>query len=406
MSAMRNMAILLAAAGLALAAACDRSPQALQDGLPAARAPDGAALFARLARDPSFFPIGVWLQSPQRLDQYRSIGVNLFVGTNGELTAEDLERFGNAGVFVIADRTEGFPLSRAEGVVLGWRVPGEPDNAQKQADGRWGACVAPAQLLTQYRELKALDRRPVFLNFGRGVAQLGWNGRGSCTGNAETYYPDGARGGDIVSFDIYPVASASGRLELVAEGVRNLVRWSRQSDPRRPVWNYIEAAPILGGAVPTPAQLRSEVWLSIINGSRGILYFPWRVSDHGERVREDALFGYPELVAAVRTINHEVRSLAPVINRGRRLAGLTVTSSTGAPVSAVALQYRRSIYLFAALERPVPATVSFAAPWLRAKKVVRTAGDAVASGDGGFADSFDGYGVRLYRIDGIDAARR
>ena len=30
--------------------------------------------------DPSFFPIGVWLQSPTRAPQYRAIGVNTFVG--------------------------------------------------------------------------------------------------------------------------------------------------------------------------------------------------------------------------------------------------------------------------------------------------------------------------------------
>ena len=37
------------------------------------------------------------------------------------------------------------------------------------------------------------------------------------------------------------------------------------------VWNVIETTHINSQAMPTPHQVRAEVWMSLIHGSRGIL---------------------------------------------------------------------------------------------------------------------------------------
>ena len=40
----------------------------------------GARFANGLPRDPAWFPLGVWLQSPHNAQRYRDIGVNLYVG--------------------------------------------------------------------------------------------------------------------------------------------------------------------------------------------------------------------------------------------------------------------------------------------------------------------------------------
>src|ERR1019366_3378592 len=102
-------------------------------------------------------------------------------------------------------------------VISAWLQPDEPDDAQPGADGGYGPCIDPAKVQRNYRQLKALDpARPVVLNLGRGVADVNWVGRGSCTGHTDMY-PEYARGADILSFDLYPV-NAGLPIDLIARG--------------------------------------------------------------------------------------------------------------------------------------------------------------------------------------------
>ena len=41
----------------------------------------------------------------------------------------------------------------------------------------------------------------------------------------------------------------------------------------KPVWNVIETTRINSPQGPTPAQVEAEVWMALIHGSRGIVYF-------------------------------------------------------------------------------------------------------------------------------------
>ena len=62
---------------------------------------------------------------------------------------------------------------------------------------------------------------------------------------------------------------------------------------------------------PTPAQVEAEVWMSLIHGSRGIVYFAheWEPVFREARLLEDA-----EMLAAVTRINAQIGALAPVLN--------------------------------------------------------------------------------------------
>jgi hypothetical protein len=116
--------------------------------------------------------------------------------------------------------------------------------------------------------------RPVLLNLGQGVAWDNWIGRGVRRNHPEDY-PEYVKGCDIVSFDIYPAvhdkAEVAGKLEFVARGVERLGQWTRGE---KIIWNCIEASRISNPQVkPTPDQVRAEVWMALIHGSRGLIYF-------------------------------------------------------------------------------------------------------------------------------------
>jgi hypothetical protein len=127
-----------------------------------------------------------------------------------------------------------------------------------------------------------------------------------------------------------------GRLEYVAKGVRNLRQWAREDAV---VWNVVEASRISNtDAKVNGAQLRAQVWMSIINGSRGIVYF---VHQFQPRFVEASLLQDEALSQAVREVNAEVRALARVIN----------AAESRVTVDPIALSIQRFVEL-----RPAPRT--------------------------------------------------
>ena len=245
----------------------------------------------RLAASPSLgrqpirrsrvFPIGVWLQQPRDAAHYKAAGINLYVGLWQGPTARQLAALKKAGMRAITMQNKLGPDPRYRDTIVGWLHQDEPDNAQAH-NPKWltkwlgyGAPVSPKKIAAASRRILAADAtRPMFLGLGQGVAWDGWRGRGSRINHPEDY-PAYVRSGDIVAFDIYPIGhpdkAISGRLEYVARGVSRLVEWSR--DGQR-VWNTVAASGIHVDRIKlTPSQLRSQVWMSLIHGLRGIVYF-------------------------------------------------------------------------------------------------------------------------------------
>jgi hypothetical protein len=52
-------------------------------------------------RDPSFFPISVWLQDPSRAPQYKAIGINVFVALWKGPTETQLAELSKHGMRVV-----------------------------------------------------------------------------------------------------------------------------------------------------------------------------------------------------------------------------------------------------------------------------------------------------------------
>jgi len=64
------------------------------------------------------------------------------------------------------------------------------------------------------------------------------------------------------------VNNNNANLTMVAQGVDNLKRWS---NGQKIQWNWIETTQITAGtgATPTPAQVKAEVWMSLVHGANG-----------------------------------------------------------------------------------------------------------------------------------------
>jgi hypothetical protein len=350
----------------------------------------------------NFFPIGVFEQSPNHIAEFKGIGINTFVGFYGGLDQASLATFANAGMPLIPTQNSVGLTSPQKSAVVGWDQLDEPDNAQPNGSGGYGPCLTPTQIVAAYNGIRANDTtRPVFLNFGRGVADTTWSGRGSCAGETTSYYPFAVTGGDIISFDVYPVAEYLGELQLVPNGVDNLKTWIAASGTGKIIWNFVEGAPIFSGATPTAAQVRAEVWMSLIHGSQGIIYFVHQFSASGSLVREDGIFNSPSLVSAVTAINAEVTTLAPVLNSPSIANAVSVSSPATTPISTMVKQANGSTYVFAVAMLNNAGTAAFTLTNIANGSIQVLGENRQLSISGGvFQDAFAGYGVHLYQIAG------
>ena len=187
-------------------------------------------------------------------------------------------------------------------------------------------------------------------------------------------------------------ATVHGNLEFVGQGVANLVEWS---GGEKIVWNFIETTHINHPTVrPTASQIKTEVWMSIIHGSMGIMYF---VHEWEPSFREDGIFRYPNVVQGVREINAQVASLAPVLNSPTVEEGADVEAAV--PIARMVKEYDGSTYLFAVAMRNQAAPATFTLPAMQGGQVEVIGEDRMlAFSDGRFQDNFSGYGVHLYKI--------
>ncbi len=384
-----------------------------------------------LPTDPGFFPLTVWGQSPRNAGKYKKAGVNMYVSLHRGPTAAQLAGLRRAGMPVICHQNDLGLRNRDEKLIVGWMHGDEPDNAKslkgywkndiarikrewpqlKDTKIRWAVPVPPGRIQEGYARMRSRDRtRPILLNLGRSVAHENWHGRGHRTGKLEDY-PEYVKGCDIVCFDIYPVAfsrepAVKGKLWYVPKGVMRLRKWTRG---RKIVWNCVEASngvKGLGGS-PDPSIVKTEVWMSIIHGSRGIIYF---VHQFKPRFIEASVFTHPRMAKGFAAINKQVTALARVINSPTVKGGASVTSSVPAsaelaaagldPIAVMVKKHGGATYLFSVRMEGTPAQGTFRVKGLssRASAEVIGEGRTLSVRGGALSDRFQGYEVHLYRI--------
>lgn len=362
--------------------------------------------------DPTYIPIGIWAQNSAYAEAYQDLGVNLYVHLHGGPTEAQLAPLHEAGMQAIARQNdyarslldEQSPLLET---IVAWMHRDEPDNAQPAAEGGYGPPVPPEriqQLAEQWREVD--PTRPIYLNLGWGVGWDGWHGRGVRTNHPEDY-PQYTKGSDIVSFDIYPANmrqhAVHGELWRIAYGTQRLRDWTAEY---KPVWSIIEAR---SGVSPT--QLRAQVWMSIIHGATGIVWFVHEF-DSGGLVTDRAILDHDELRPVFRELNQQLHDFAAVIHAPTVNDRLTTELIHGdsddqilqeygvAPVGAMLKEHDNALYLFAVHMRGGEARARFAIADLAGTHEAEALGEGrtVIFRDGQLDEGFEAWDSAIYRI--------
>jgi hypothetical protein len=350
-------------------------------------------------QDPSFFPLCVWVQAPSNAVKYRAAGINTYVGLWQGPTDEQLAELKRNGMQVICHQNATALKHKNDPMILAWMHGDEPDNAQaKRGGGGYGPPIASEKIFEDYKKLKESDpSRPVLLNLGQGVAWDNYIGRGVRRNHPEDY-PEYVKGCDIASFDIYPAChdnkEVAGKLWFVADGVSRLKKWT---DDKQQVWNCIECTRISNpDAKATPQQVKAEVWMSIIRGSRGIIYFCHQFKP---RFIEAGMLADAEMTAGITKVNQQIKELAAVIKSPSLDQGLTVTSATpDVPVEAVLKQHGDSRYVFAVGMRDGTTKATFRIDGAKGSVEVLGEDRRIEIKDGAFEDEFRPWDVHLYRV--------
>jgi hypothetical protein len=383
--------VLAATTGLAQTASATEGPA----GSPYAQWSHG------LPADANYFPIAVWLQSTGNAAKYKAAGINLYIGLWNGPTEEQLAALKEAGMPVICEQNKVGLKHKDDPTIVAWMHGDEPDNAQSLGAGKgYGPPIEPNKIIADYQRIREADpTRPVMLNLGQGVAWDGWIGRGVRTNHPEDY-KEYVKGGDIVSFDIYPVVhdrkDVTGKLWLVPFGVDRLREWS---GGKKVVWNCIECTRISNDTrKATPQQVKAEVWMSLIHGSMGLIYF---VHEWKPKFNEHALLDDPEMLPAVTALNRQIKDLAPALNSPTVKEAASVSSSSpDVPIDLMVKKHGGATYVFVVAMRDGQTQATFQVQGLAGKAKVEVLGEnrTVEAADGKFQDSFRAWDVHLYVI--------
>lgn len=360
--------------------------------------PGGAAYFARWpngpSSDPSFFPIMVWMQNPDNAARFRDHGVNFFTGLWQGPTETQLAGLAGAGMPAACSQSGIWEQHLGDTSIEAWLQPDQPDDAQLQPDGTYGACIEPSSIVADYTTMVANDpTRPVFMNLGRGVVDANWEGRGSCSGRSDMY-PEYVKGADVLTFITYPV-NAGLPLDTLGRGVDALRGYSGDA---KPVVAAVEATNIAGAGGPTREQIRAEVWLALVHGAGGIQYFCHRTAPDVDETAciDDATSG-----DAMRAVDAEVTELAPVLNAPSLANAVTAEASpTSAAVDTMTKRSDGSMYVFAVSPEEGTVSAHFTLTDGPASGTAEVLGEgrSLSVTSGAFSDEFSSYGVHLYRL--------
>jgi len=186
-------------------------------------------------------------------------------------------------------------------------------------------------------------------------------------------------------------------LWFVARGVERLRQWT---DDQKPAWACIECTRIgETGRKPTPSEVRAEVWMALIHGARGLIYF---VHQFKPKFVEAGLLEDSEMLAAVTTLNRQITELAPVLNSPTATNAVTVTTGDPAvPVATMVKTFNGQRHLFAVAMRGQATMAEFSLQDHAANVRVEVLGESrsLIATNGVFADRFAPWEVHLYRVE-------
>ena len=242
---------------------------------------------------PPRFVLGVWYQPGASFTKWKKRGINTIVGRDmegGKTPRENwLKQLDQAGLYSIR-QPEGDPIADGKDPrLLAWFViRDEPDVAYRDGD----AGTAPADALRERDRLRnASPSTPLFINVSGSYVIDAFRGASRPSVDDYRAYLESA---DWISNDHYPVTSWARpdwidlRLPIAErreESNRFTIGWvlTRLSEwsGGKPQFAILETSNQNLTWVPprkrrgvSPDELRGQIWHAIINGARGLIYFP------------------------------------------------------------------------------------------------------------------------------------
>jgi hypothetical protein len=162
----------------------------------------------------------------------------------------------------LPDPAQDIAKHKNDHLLLAWAQMDEPD-----ANGNLSQNMSA--LRSRYASLNALPGHPpIYTNMGGSDLMV----TGQAYQQAFTYT-------DWTANDIYPVSGwlderfTRGELTLVGKALAQMDAFA----PGKPRFDWIETNNILGKGDPTQAEVRAEIWIAVVAGARGILYFQEQV---------------------------------------------------------------------------------------------------------------------------------
>jgi len=344
-----------------------------------------------------FFVIGVISQPLESFDKWKQRGINTLLEVPQHHDPDAWDRAAQAGGFRIIRRPARNPradMGRKD--VLAWSHWDEPDAAGRISE--WTPMFERT-----YREWRAIDpNRKIFINFAG--PDISWfaTRTDEYSRHYASHYPRLIATADWVANDLYPSAgylnqahkARRGDITLIGEPIRVL----RQMTDK-PQFVFIEASDIERGNVPgarrpTAPEMRAQIWYAVIQGVRGIFYFPAVVGTGGFQF--DGV--PPDLVAEMTRQNALLAQLGPVLQG--EVNPKSVRVEVAAPLEAGWRQARDSAVVIVVNPRgePVRGAQIRVTGVQSASATVLGGGAALPIRDGVMTDNFEAHGVRIYRI--------
>jgi hypothetical protein len=237
------------------------------------------------------------------------------------------------------------------------------------------------------------------LNLTSGYMEMGGK---KLSNDRRAYYQTVVGGSDILSFDYYPIYgwNRPDRLMWVAEGVSQLRALGGEN---RAVMECIETSKgsqwvdYAKQIDVKPMHTRSEVWMAIIRGATGIMYFT-----HAWRPAFNEFEPTEEMRAELKRLNEQITRLTPAIMADEFKGKVAIAFDGDLHGEVMAREHEGSIYLFVnnldLKWRPGKAQISVEGLKKGTKIEVIDEGREIVAEDGRFGDDFEPLAVHLYRF--------
>ncbi|NLX58318.1 MAG: hypothetical protein GXY74_04425 [Phycisphaerae bacterium] len=386
--------------------------------------------------DPNWFPIGVWAQNVSDARRYSEAGVTMYVALGGKTNEAQFDELKKHNLYAVCTQNDAGLANLENKTLIGWQQLDEPDiaksaafwkehrpgksfaeiaaevwpDAPKRQWAEYGPPYPPKWIQQTYAQWRQKDpNRPVFLNVTFGFFRP-YGARMFRKDHPEDYI-EYIKGCDIICYDFYPGRGQhpdiDGKFWVVPEGVKRL---RQMCEGKRIVWVCIEAMKPF--KLHTPRTSKAQVWMSLIHGAQGIVYFVHQMGppDRGDMFIHNSVFSDKEMLDTFTETNKRILSLAPVLNRPTVSGAVRVASSVPAsdevakagldPIAVMVKRHEENTYVFAVRTEDTPAAARFTVKGVSASGKVEVVGEGreIEMKRGVFTDQFQGLQEHIYRL--------